>query len=109
MNKQYFIDAAALVRNGFCTGAYSRNNIGVMVTVDNPEATCYCMLGAFKKVVAHYPMEKRDDLNPYYNLMWTYAHDLCGEGITQLNDNPFYTPDAEAAAKHLEAIAALCP
>lgn len=111
LNKQYFIDAADLIRKGFCRGYYARDSEnGRHVALDTPEAKCFCMMGAFKKVTWHLPNggSSRPDLAPYYGLMWDYAKDKGYRDITELNDNPVETPDAEAAAKHLETLASMC-
>jgi hypothetical protein len=109
MNKQHFIDASNLIRTGFCRGAYARDDSGTMVLVDSPKGRCYCIMGAFKRVTGDIPStQSRPDLRKYYYLMDRYAKDNGFSSITLLNDDSTATPDAEAAAKHLENLASMC-
>lgn len=110
IRKEVFVKAIEYITSGWTTEAYAKDQYGFVTTVFDRNAVCYCMTGAVHKALGPLSVAKGNTglFVEYVKFMSEYAKTKGCNDILELNDNPFYTPNKEAAVQHLEAIANLC-
>jgi len=106
--KQILTDMRALLADPahWTKRAFARNQHGEPVSTFNPDAVCYCLVGALSKVLKEHQMFTDDTVYLVERLLRSTVAEISGgtQSVSQFNDSHEHAEVLAALDKTIEAM-----